>query len=410
MSSNSPICEGQTLNLTATGPAGATYSWTGPNSFSSALQNPSISSVTVNASGTYNVTATALGCAATSSINVTINVGQAPTITAAGPFCQNASPVNLTASASGGTWSGNGITNGATGQFTPGSATIGGNTITYTLPSGCSVAATTNIIVNALPVVNFSTSSTVGCEPLTVTLSDNSNPASSSVVWDFGDGTTSTQVSSVAHIFTNPGCYSVTLTSTSGSGCSSTLVQPDFICVLPYAVASFDVSNQSLTVLNSGLQTMNNSVNATSYIWDFGDGTTITGVNATHNYEPNPGNYSITLVANNPGNCPDTAKMTIVIAGETIFYIPNAFTPDGDEHNNTFAPVFTSGFDPANYNFTVFNRWGEILFESKNAKMGWDGTYNGEICKEGDYLWTIWYKSSDNDKKITRQGHFTLLK
>ncbi len=407
--SNSPICEGQTLNLTANGPAGATYSWTGPNSFSSNLQNPSINSVTAAANGTYNVTVTTFSCTVSASLTVVINPGSAPTITPVSALCQNAGAINLVASVAGGVWSGPGITNGATGQFSPSSATVGSNVITYTLSSGCSVPSTTTITVNPVPVVQFSTSTTVGCEPLTAVLTDNSVPPSSSVTWDFGDGTTSNQTGNINHTFMNAGCYTVSLTSTS-NGCTSSASQPNFICVIPYADASFSVDDQTLTIMNSSVATFNSSTNASIYHWDFGDGATSSAENGSHNYPSEPGSYSIMLVANNAGNCPDTAWVTIVIETETIFYVPNAFTPDGDEHNNVFLPIFTSGFDPQNYNFTVYNRWGEVLFESNNHEFGWDGIYHDQLCKEGTYMWTIWYKTDNSDKKVTKQGHFSLIK
>jgi gliding motility-associated-like protein len=342
-------------------------------------------------------------------VNVVINAGQAPTITQVGPFCQDASAVNLVSSVTGGVWSGNGIVNGATGTFSPSSANIGANTITFTPSNGCSVPTTTTIVVNAVPTVNFSTPNAIGCEPFTATLVDNSTPASTSVIWDFGDGNSSTQTGSVTHTFTAPGCYNVTLTSTS-NGCTSTASQSNFICVQPYADANFSLDNQELTMMNTYIQTMNSSTNATSYTWDFGDGTSSTAVNGSHEYPSEPGNYVVTLIANNPGNCPDTAWASVIVKGETIIYIPNAFTPDGDEHNNTFLPVFTAGFDPQNYLFTVYNRWGEVLFESKNTEFGWDGTYHDQKCAEGQYIWTIWYKDPETDGKHTLQGHFTLLK
>ncbi|MNY25626.1 hypothetical protein D3C86_1594220 [compost metagenome] len=123
----------------------------------------------------------------------------------------------------------------------------------------------------------------------------------------------------------------------------------------------------------------------------------------------NPGNYIITLIANNSSNCPDSAKLTVTLQEELVFYIPNTFTPDGDEFNNTFLPVFTSGFDPFNYSLTIYNRWGETLFESLDPSQGWDGTYNGELCKGDIYNWAIRFKSSSSDKKITKTGHIQIL-
>ncbi len=94
-----------------------------------------------------------------------------------------------------------------------------------------------------------------------------------------------------------------------------------------------------------------------------------------------------------------------------LYYIPNAFTPDGDEFNPTFKPVFTSGFDPYDYHLIIFNRWGETVFESFNAERGWDGLYNsGELVEDGVYIWHIDFKETMSDKRHKEIGHVTLLK
>ncbi|WP_043023831.1 T9SS C-terminal target domain-containing protein [Fluviicola taffensis] len=162
--------------------------------------------------------------------------------------------------------------------------------------------------------------------------------------------------------------------------------------------------------MDTEFHTFNTSSNANTYSWDFGDGDESNSFNPSHTYSEVAGNYLITLVANNSGNCPDTAKLIVTIQEELIFYVPNTFTPDGDEFNNVFSPIFISGFDPYNYTLTIYNRWGETLFESNDAKQGWDGTYNGELCKTGIYTWTIRFKTSDSDKKVTKTGHIQLLK
>jgi gliding motility-associated-like protein len=93
-----------------------------------------------------------------------------------------------------------------------------------------------------------------------------------------------------------------------------------------------------------------------------------------------------------------------------IFYVPNTFTPDDDEFNQWFQPVFTSGYDPYSFNLLIFNRWGEIIFESNDSTIGWDGTYHGEIVKEGVYTWKITFKTSANDEHKEVLGSVNLLR
>jgi trimeric autotransporter adhesin len=407
---NGPLCEGTTIQLTATSLAGAIYSWSGPNGFTSSTQNPSIPG-TVNASGTYTVYTNLNGCTSSATTTVVVNSGQSPVITAVGPFCVNAPTSFLTATIPGGTWYGTGIIDATSGEFSPSQASAGTYQISYTITGGCANVTTTTIVVNPVPVIQISTPNGAGCAPFQAKLIDLSTPSSSTITWDFGDGTgNSTQLDSVNHTFNSPGCYNITVTSTTNYGCSTTSSFPNFICALPNAIASFGVNNPIHGLMDTEFHLINSSTNASIYSWDFGDNSTSNLFNPSHTYMENPGSYSIVLIANNAGNCPDTARLSVTIQEELIFYVPNTFTPDGDEFNNVFFPVFTAGFDPYNYTLTIYNRWGETLFESNDLQFGWDGTYNGELCKTGIYTWTIRFKTSQSDEKITKTGHVQLLK
>ncbi|MGB1508085.1 MAG: gliding motility-associated C-terminal domain-containing protein, partial [Crocinitomicaceae bacterium] len=84
--------------------------------------------------------------------------------------------------------------------------------------------------------------------------------------------------------------------------------------------------------------------------------------------------------------------------------------PDGDEFNQIFQPVFTSGFDPYDFNLKIYNRWGQLVFESNDNNQGWDGTYGGELVQDGLYTWKIEFKSISNDERFIHTGHVNLLK
>jgi len=121
-------------------------------------------------------------------------------------------------------------------------------------------------------------------------------------------------------------------------------------------------------------------------------------------------NYHVVLIASNDAGCKDTTQTTIEMVEDLIFYVPNAFTPDGDEFNNTFQPVFAQGFDAFEYELLIFDRWGEIIFESHDPNIGWDGTYHGKICQDGVYVWKIGIKLANVDDRIEKVGHVTLIK
>jgi len=102
--------------------------------------------------------------------------------------------------------------------------------------------------------------------------------------------------------------------------------------------------------------------------------------------------------------------ITIAECPQELFYIPNSFTPDGDEHNQTFAPVFTSGFDPYDFNMQIFNRWGEIVWETNDYRSTWDGTYNNTKCPDGSYTWILRFGLVDTDGKKEFSGNLTIIK
>jgi gliding motility-associated-like protein len=93
-----------------------------------------------------------------------------------------------------------------------------------------------------------------------------------------------------------------------------------------------------------------------------------------------------------------------------LIYIPNTFTPDGDELNNVWLPIFTSGFDPFNFHLQVYNRWGEVIWESHNHTEGWDGTFNNTIVPMGIYAWKVNFGVIGNDDKKVLFGNVNLLR
>ena len=134
--------------------------------------------------------------------------------------------------------------------------------------------------------------------------------------------------------------------------------------------------------------------NTLSVTWDMDGIFTFQGVRWDNGCVSNPQSFTITLEL-----CPNE-----------IFYIPNAFTPDGDERNNLFKPIITSGVDIFNYTFLIYNRWGQIVWESFNPNIGWDGTYNGTMCQDGVYTWKLRFKTPKTDEVKEFKGSLTLIR
>jgi gliding motility-associated-like protein len=228
--------------------------------------------------------------------------------------------------------------------------------------------------------------------------------------WDFGDGETSNQPGSVDHQYPNAGCYDVSLTVTNQAGCSITLVQYDIVCAYAIPEADFIVSSDSVPVGSPTIEFTNQSTDALTYVWDFGDGTTSTSTNPIHVYPSAPAEYVVTLYAYNELGCYDSMILTITVWEDLLVYVPNSFTPNNDGTNDVFLPILTSGLDPQSYQLWVFNRWGERLFFSDQLDFKWDGTYNNKMCQDGTYFWIISFGVEGTDERKQMHGHLTIIR
>jgi len=131
-----------------------------------------------------------------------------------------------------------------------------------------------------------------------------------------------------------------------------------------------------------------------------------------HFYNGITENILVSLTGYTPLGCATTYELTLPVISDPIYYVPNTFTPDQDEHNQTWNPVFTTGFDPYNFSLKVFNRWGELIWESNDASAGWDGTYGSDGLKvqAGVYTWVIRYSNKETDDKKVVSGFVNVLR
>ncbi len=245
------------------------------------------------------------------------------------------------------------------------------------------------------PVADF-TGPAEGCAPLTVQFTNLSEYAMASD-WQFGDGGEANATNPV-YTYWQPGTYTVTLTVTGPDGGTDQMVQEQIIHVYPNAHASFTVIPNEVSAPSEPIYALNQSQNATIYSWDFGDGNTSNAENPVYYYQEE-GTYTVTLIANNEFNCPDTLTLpdvVNVIASGTISF-PNAFSPNPfgggtgyydplSYDNDIFFPMH-EGVEE--YQLQIFNKWGELLFESKDVGKGWDGYYASQLCKQDVYVWKV---------------------
>ena len=125
-----------------------------------------------------------------------------------------------------------------------------------------------------------------------------------------------------------------------------------------------------------------------------------------------PGTFDVSVVHWDNGcvSLPQSTNVTVTLCPQMLYYIPNSFTPDGNEHNNVFNWVFTSGFNPASFNARIYNRWGELIFESNDPNGHWDGTYGASYCPDGVYVYQIRFGDKNNDGKHRIEGFVTMIR
>ncbi len=406
-SNNGPVCEGTTFNLSATNVTGGTYVWTLAGSTIGSTQN--VTNLPATASGSYPITVTATDnfghvCAGTT----TLVINTLPSVSAGTDqsICLG-NPVTLVGSgASNYQWS-VGVQNGV-----PFSPSINSTyTVTGTDVNGCVNSDDVSVTILYAQMPSITPSITLGCVPSTVVFTNNDQNAQN-CQWTIGNGTSEVGCGSQTVTFNQVGCFDVTLTQTDIQGCDTTVTFNDVVCI-ESVNADFYVNPGTIGPGNSLVNFYNVSDGAVDYQWDFGDGETSTVFEPVHSYSTSlQTGYTATLIVTSQAGCVDSTSMPIAYEEQLIFYVPNTFTPDADEHNQLFTPVFTSGFSPNNFEMTIYNRWGEVVFESSDHTKGWDGSYGikGGVVQAGLYTWIIRYKPKNTDEKLVVNGFVNVLR
>lgn len=276
---------------------------------------------------------------------------------------------------------------------------------------GCSDSDIGNdtVVVYPPPEIGFIIPDTVGCAPFEIQFIDSSLAWTDiNYEWDFGDGNTSNEENPI-HIYDTPGLYDVTLTIYTTSGCVDTLtmVKSDAIRIHPSPSASMQVNPTSASEYNPFINITNTSTGFTSFEIHTGDGEIYSENNSIRHEYTDTGNFIVETVVINDFGCTDTARKIIRIEPESELHLPNAFTP---EMSNNF--IFLPGVRRAlKYEFIVLNRWGQVIFETKNPEEGWNGTFQGTgtYVPAGVYVYIIKMVNADKTDRIVR-GNITVIR
>ena len=414
------ICYGDTADISANVTGGIlpyTYTWTGLTA-----TGPGPHQVTPTITTFYSVgLVDGNGCNAVPQ-NIKVTVGPPLTVQASDDIVCGGESAQIGAFGSGGAGSGYTYSwdNGVSTQNQTVTTTIGDSLLAFivTLNDGCSTPAydTAYVVVSPNPTGYFIGLPREGCSPLEVTFVANSDNATR-YYWNFGDDTpiSSTALDTIYHTYITHGSFDVSLTIESPEGCTTVIDSLDYIFVHPSPIADFFMTPNPTTIVDNTVKfkdrsyfDIGTSFNIISWDWNFGGLASSPMQHPEYTFPEVAGTHVIRLAIEAVNGCKDTIEKLLMIKEDWALFIPNSFTPDGDGINEGFGPV-GYGIQDDNYSFLIFNRWGELFFESHTKFEPWDGTYKGSIVEEETYVWRLFFRDihGEDHSKI---GRVTLIK
>ena len=406
ISGTAAICIGQStaLQFQFTGTAPYSYCYSDGASVSPILSsNNATAQILVSPGITTDYTLTQISDAnCTGSVSgiarVVVNPLPQPVISGSAGECEGITATLTTGNFAAYLWS-----TGATSQSI--SINTSGNYVcTVTSTAGCKASASHNFETYPLPVVSFTNDSSLTCELPIINFTNTSQYQLGSVFeWNIDNAIYTTL--NATHQFSGSGNYPVSLTITTLHNCVAEAIRNVSITVFPLPQAIYSVNPENAPLFNSEVTFADGSANAVSWLWDFGDGDTSSLQNVSHFYA-DPGKYNAKLYVTNVAGCIDSSAREIFI---TPFYIPNAFTPNGDGRNETFFdPGYATNVQDLSMN--IYNRWGQLVYTSDNLSTTWDGTDSkGNLAPQGVYIYAL-KVTTYSGKHYDYTGSVTLLR
>lgn len=277
--------------------------------------------------------------------------------------------------------------------------------------NGCTDLRTRTVRYFPVPqLLLIAPSEFIGCQPASIFFDNLSFPVDENydVEWNFGDGQSSFEISPT-HVYTDLGTFTISLSITSPLGCSTDTTWEDLITVLPSPVADFSYSPPRLSNLEPTATFTDESIEAAKWKWTFGNAGFSIEQNPVFTF-PDTGLQVVQLVVFHQSGCTDTAVQLLDVIPEVRYFLPNAFTPNGDGINDGFRG--TGSMEGAtNFNFTIWNRYGEKLFETTDPTESWNGRKNntGDLSPQGVYVVVVTFRGPRGEPYELR-GYATLIK
>lgn len=256
--------------------------------------------------------------------------------------------------------------------------------LTIAHPDGCEKTYIDTVKVYPHPQASFAIDSAIGCVPYTVTFHNTSYSWTPlQCYWTFGDGAVSYEHSPI-HTYQDAGTYTVTLTVISTNGCldTSSVVFPDYITVYPIPKSYFFLDPDTIDIFNNQYYVYSYPSLHTDCYFIMPDGSIHYDCHDFSSTMPDSGTYLVAQVTINEFGCADTAKALLRVNPVYFFYIPNAFTPDGDGINDFFRAYMHAVKE---FEMWIYDRWGERVFHTTCQTGAWDGTLQDEPAPMGVY-------------------------
>ncbi len=250
------------------------------------------------------------------------------------------------------------------------------------------------------PVIIVSPDVTRAClgQPVTFTNLSEVVDETYTTEWSFGNQDTSLAFSPT-YTYPDTGTYDIGLRLTSPIGCQTDTLFRNLVTIEPSPVAGFTFDPASPDILEPDVQFINLSENANRFFWDFGDSRTSTLMEPLHTYQ-DTGLQQIRLVATHPLGCQDTARQVIDIFPKVTYFLPNAFSPNGDSRNDVFrGKGYLEGI--RQFRLQIWNRWGAVIYSTDDPTEGWNGRVDntGREAPAGNYLCRVVYISPRGERE-----------
>jgi len=217
--------------------------------------------------------------------------------------------------------------------------------------------------------------------------------------WDFGDGATST-LQEAQHSYSYGGVYNVMLVSENVKDCIDTVIHQ-------VVIENFSPFAGHDTIIVKGESVQFNAIGGVQYTWTPSTNLSATDINNPVGYYPDTGSFTYYVHVVSSFGCQGEDTVKVLVVNQAQFFMPTAFSPNGDGTNDYFRPVAV-GYKSLKY-FRIYDRWGEEVFLSKDLETGWDGTYRGKPMEIGTYYWQIAFVDRFG-KEAYLKGDVTLVR